>query len=179
MLKRIILIIFLYSFLVEISQPLSAEDSYIESWPQEVARELVYSYIIKDKLTNSRENLENEYIYILDFLDDAINASRENINSLLSQGKSIYRYPDFEDGKLLIREEERLIYSWDKNSKTYYKRIDINSSAEIINIVICIQTYNQLIDFWHEKHGKWLRDTYNLEVVISEVMQLIDTVKNL
>ena len=139
-----------------------ADDVMQDYFPGHISNESVSEYIQGKKYATLYE-LQNEYEYILNFLDEAMNAHKQNINNYFEETSLVCLYPTTENGKLIIKEVINPKSYVNKETKEFYDKADINVLLEHYSFLLCVGSYNQLIDRWFEKTGIILRDKYNYD----------------
>jgi hypothetical protein len=141
-------------------------------WPSEILCPFVSEYIAERNNLTANE-LQNEYYYILDFLEKAIEASKENIGEIYYQNNFIKKYPIFVNGELKIIGERSMRKIWDIEKYDFFEEFDIFEGAELIHLHNCMQTFNQFVEHWFKRTGQTIRQYYDIEKEINSSLLIL------
>jgi hypothetical protein len=147
-------------------------DSSNEYFPKEINYKIVFLYL-QDKEIVDNNQIRHEYEYILSFLKQAMYAYETNIRNFYSENSLIAFCPMLENGKLIIAEFVKKIYSVDKTTNLVYERLDVKPVIEYLQFIECILTYNSLIDFFYEMTGEMLRVEIDSEKEADKIIRLL------
>jgi len=111
----------------------------------------------------------HEYLYILTFLEKAMQAHETNIRNYHAENTLIALRPTSENGNLIIAEVVQKIYTVDKSTNLYYEKLNVNIALEFISFILCFNTYNDLLHFWFEKNGEMLRSELKFEEEVKRI----------
>jgi len=131
-------------------------DSPPRYFPEDIKYNPVFLYLQEKEILDNYQAY-NEYIYILTFLEEAMEAHEANVRNYHAESTLIKLRPILKDGSLIIEEAVSKIYYSDNTTNLMYERLDVYVIAESINFIGCIDTYNDLLYFWFEKTGEMLR----------------------
>ncbi len=117
--------------------------------------------------------IKKEYLIILSFVNESINAYQENIEKL-STGEFYMRHPALIGGNLSFVEEKVDVYEmFDIDLQKTVLLPDYNASHdETIWLSTSVLIYNILIDFWYNKTGELLHERINYDNVIKRIQEL-------
>jgi hypothetical protein len=165
---RQILLIIIFLFINKAHMIYSEE--YIGNWPDEIRYFLVEKYIEeKSYISISKTQLKLEYEYILDFLRYAKLSHEANCENYFYRNSLIQWLPAYKEGEFFIRAIKKTVLSWDDKKREYISSPDIAIVLEIENILDILYTYNELIEFWHERTGEILREKYDMILEIKKL----------
>lgn len=132
-----------------------------QSWPKDIPSKLINDYT-KNKTYISNADLYCEYLHVLQYINNAVIAIKENLNNNVGKNNNfIIKYPMLIDGNLVICEKESSRLVWDQELFSYRKEIEVEVPLEIVNLSVMIKTYNNLIDYWYKKTGYILKEKYD------------------
>ncbi|MDR2313904.1 MAG: hypothetical protein LBE02_05155 [Spirochaetaceae bacterium] len=151
--KNIFFIVFFIFLILDIAPD--------ENWPQIIDSPLVSDYITSKENVTSND-LEQEYNYILDFLEKAIEACEYNINNRYYRFTLTKKVPILENNRLKVIETDSIQSVWDIENNSFYDETDVLEPLELLNMIRYAQSYNQLIEYWYEKTGEKLRETIDI-----------------
>jgi hypothetical protein len=137
-------------------------------WPNDISSELIQEYIMQNKKLLPDES-SHKYDYILNFLEDAIAATQENIINFHDKWGPIKKSPGIIEDQLIIISKKSSIRIWDEQLNTFIEKLDIFVGSELINLIKYMETYNQLVEHWFNLHRQKLRTLYNITNELSAI----------
>jgi hypothetical protein len=131
-------------------------------WPDSISSILIQKYTSQIEEL-SKEKLFEEYAYILDFLEEAITATKGNIDNFYFNKNFIKSTPSLINGKLLIVSQESILRIWDTQTDTFVDQLNIFVGGELVNLMCYMETFNQLNDYWFKMYNQKLRLQYGID----------------
>ena len=131
-------------------------------FPNEIEYKLIHLYLQEKETADSR-HVHCDYEYVLDFLQQAMQAHEINILNYNTKDSLVVLSPILEDKKLIVVETIKIKYYVDRTTGLISERPDVDVISEFIRFKQCINTYNSLLNFWFEKNGEILRTKLDFE----------------
>jgi hypothetical protein len=138
--------------------------------------EVIDGGIIDEYVKNiicDEDEIKDEYIKILVFIDECINSFLENIDNYFTNKKLTRNYPIIKNGVLFIGEDSNVNYLWDKKLEKYKFIADIDIVTEFVNIVHYMYIYNLLVDYWYSNNKEFLSNYKDIDNEIINIQKLI------
>lgn len=141
-----------------------ASAEYLQDWfPRNIYHIPVLKYFEEREIINNNQ-IYHEYIYVLDFLEIAIQAHEINIRNYYENNTLITLFSNIKYGVLFIDEFSNGLYR---------KKTSFDVILELLYLSVCINTYNTLLNFWYENNEVMLRDILTFECVLSNIINEI------
>jgi hypothetical protein len=143
-------------------------------WPDEISSQLIRNYTVNKQCLSFSE-YQNEYVYILNFLDELIIIYKENIKNGSNTNTFMQKQPVIINGNLEFEEQNGGLFVWDSEKEIYREMADIHAIDDFVQLISVYLTQNQFIDYWHQKTGEILHSKYIIEKEIAEALTLFES----
>jgi len=129
---------------------------------------------IKNFSADNIDTARNEYLYLLEFITEVINASHENIERARRLDSLTAKRPAMKDGKLTIIEDTEMtipIKIWDNERNDYVEAASFSVLYESLLIYAYGNLYNKLLDHWISLTGELLGQHIDVNAEDEKLMQ--------